>query len=108
MIERVLLGHFSVEKVENGLAAVERSREVNFDMILLDLDMPIMSGYDACKKIKGLGSDKGIKDILQVSRIEESQSKQAVVVALSAFVNEQVLQKCHACGFDEVGKCLTS
>ncbi len=59
-----------MERAENGLAAVEKSREATFDIILLDLDMPIMSGYEACKKIKG--GDKGIKDILQLDRKAEN------------------------------------
>ena len=49
-----------------SLVAVEKSRDRFYDCIILDLDMPIMSGYEACKKIKGIDSARGIKDILQL------------------------------------------
>ena len=35
-----------------SLVAVDKSRSRAFDVIILDLDMPIMSGYEACRKIK--------------------------------------------------------
>lgn len=41
---------------------------MGFDLIILDLDMPIMSGYEACKKIRGTDNTTGIKDILLIDQ----------------------------------------
>ena len=43
------VGH--VEDAENGKEALEKLSENHFDLILLDLEMPTMDGWEASKKI---------------------------------------------------------
>ncbi|WP_405114264.1 PAS domain S-box protein [Paenibacillus sp. FSL K6-1217] len=45
------LGH-KVTSVTNGLDAVQATHKASFDLILMDLHMPIMNGFDAMKTIK--------------------------------------------------------
>lgn len=42
----------SLEVVHDGAAAVQRAREQAYDVILLDLDMPVMDGYEAARAIR--------------------------------------------------------
>lgn len=42
---------------ENGLEAVKLLSRESFDLILLDLHMPVMDGYEACKIIRKESSD---------------------------------------------------
>lgn len=44
-------GH-QVEHVENGKLAVERVQQKSFDIVIMDVDMPVMNGLEASKKIK--------------------------------------------------------
>ncbi|NND34029.1 MAG: response regulator [Saprospiraceae bacterium] len=41
-----------IDTAENGLEAIRLLREKDFDIILLDLQMPIMDGYETCKYIR--------------------------------------------------------
>jgi two-component system alkaline phosphatase synthesis response regulator PhoP len=43
---------FEVILVSNGQEAIEQASELKPDLILLDVRMPRMTGYDACRELK--------------------------------------------------------
>ncbi len=43
---------FAIEEAENGLQALERIRNRNFDLVLMDVKMPEMNGLEALTRIK--------------------------------------------------------
>jgi signal transduction histidine kinase/CheY-like chemotaxis protein len=42
----------TVDVAENGLLATEKLQEANYDLVLMDLQMPVMDGYTATNKIR--------------------------------------------------------
>ena len=65
-------GH-DVETAENGLEAVAKLRAEPFDLVLLDIVMPIMDGYEVLEQMK---SDQQLRDIpvLVISSLQEMES----------------------------------
>ncbi|MBN1795423.1 MAG: CBS domain-containing protein [Sedimentisphaerales bacterium] len=57
LLERLGL---DVTIAEDGMQAVERAQAESFDIILMDIQMPNMNGYDATKKLRQEGFDKPI------------------------------------------------
>lgn len=43
---------YAVDEAENGLRALEMVRETEYDLIIMDIMMPGMSGTDACAQIR--------------------------------------------------------
>jgi CheY-like chemotaxis protein len=45
-------GPFVVETAENGQVALERLISGEFDLVLMDMQMPVMDGFDATRAIR--------------------------------------------------------
>ena len=66
--EYLLLENFEVKEASNGLEAVDKVKQDDFDIIIMDIMMPKMDGYTACREIKKL---KDIPFIMLSARGEE-------------------------------------
>jgi CheY-like chemotaxis protein len=51
---------FAIEEARNGEEALGTVRRHPFDLVLLDINMPGISGIDACRKIRGMSPHAGI------------------------------------------------
>jgi len=72
---RALKGHVVVT-AWNGAAAVEYFRKYGADLVLLDHDMPVMNGDEACREIRKLSADVPIFSISGRDDIREEVFKE--------------------------------
>ena len=84
-----LLAHASVEieLVENGSDAIRRLSEKKFDVVLMDVQMPVMNGYEATRHIRD--PESGVRD------------HSIPVIALTASVVRSDLDKCRLSGMND-------
>ena len=68
------MGYQNVDVVTNGLAAVQLFSSQNYDIILLDLQMPIMDGIDAAKKIRQQARGHLVKIIAMTATAAEKDA----------------------------------
>ena len=50
----------TIESVVNGKEAVEKAKAEPFDVVLMDMNMPVMDGYEATRKLREKGYDRPI------------------------------------------------
>src|SRR4051812_5192810 len=65
-------GH-QVYKAANGAEAVELAPQVMPDLIMMDVRMPRMTGYEACKVLKGMDLVKDIPVVFLSAKGQESE-----------------------------------
>ncbi len=78
-------GH-TVEVAENGEEAVERWQRGSFDIILMDVQMPILDGFAATRRIRELERDRGTR---------------VPIVAMTAHAMKGDRQRCLDAGMDD-------
>ncbi len=71
--------------MDNGKLAVEAVKHENFDIVLMDIMMPIMDGYEASSNIRNL---------------DDTIKKNIPIVALTAVVTGSVVEACSSAGID--------
>ena len=62
------------ETARNGLEALEKSREISPDLILLDIMMPEMDGYETCRRLKSDPLTEHIP-VVMVTSLADHESK---------------------------------
>lgn len=81
-------GH-SPHWVKNGAEAVEAYQENDYDLVLMDIHMPIMDGLEASAQIRELEQRSGIQSPVPI-------------IALTASVMREDIDKCNAAGMTAV------
>ena len=56
----ILVGGFIVERAFNGKEAVEKYKAFAPDIVVMDVEMPVMDGYESSFKIKSMDPDARI------------------------------------------------
>ena len=70
---------------ENGQIALDKYRKNNYDILLMDLQMPVKDGYETTKSIRALKSGK----------------KDVPIIAMTAHAIKGELERCMALGMND-------
>ena len=68
LINSILKEDYDTVTASNGLEAIEANNRAKPDLILMDVEMPVMDGFEACKKIKEQSKDTFIPIIFITSK----------------------------------------
>ena len=76
--ERLERENFEVLKAYNGETGIQIAVDEKPDLILLDIMLPGMSGYDVCRRLTGMPETKGIPIILLTALTEVDNLRQGL------------------------------
>lgn len=80
------LGYQQTDCAANGAAALRQVQEQDYDLVLMDCQMPIMDGYEATRSIRALDDEK---------------FRELPIIALTAHAMQGDDGKCYAAGMDD-------
>ncbi|MGE0714358.1 MAG: ATP-binding protein [Alphaproteobacteria bacterium] len=102
------LGH-RVQMVGDGAEALEAARHGRFDLILMDLQMPVMDGYESTRRIRAMEGERGRVAIVALTALALPLDRErAQAIGMNDFLTKPVrkadlsaLIRRLAPGFDE-------
>jgi PAS domain S-box-containing protein len=77
---------YHVDVADNGLIALEKIKQNKYHVVLMDVQMPEMDGFEATKEIR---------------KIEEGTDKHLTIIAMTAHTLKGDKEKCLAAGMDD-------
>ena len=78
---------YQTDAARNGEQAVEKVKQENYDLVLMDCQMPVMDGYEATRQIRAHEADQG--------------SHRIPIVAMTGNAFEKDREKCFKAGMDD-------
>lgn len=85
---------FEVERAENGKVCVEKfeqSGEGTYDVILMDIRMPVMNGYEAAKAIRSMErSDSGLPIIAMTADAFSEDIQRSLASGMNAHISKPI------------------
>jgi len=87
-----LLSHYGYEVLEarNGLQALHLAGSRHLDLILMDMQMPIMSGFEAVKKLRDDEKTAGIKIIALTSFALIVEKERILATGVDGFITKPI------------------
>lgn len=79
-------GGFEVIAATNGQEAVELARQHRPDLILLDVRMPKMSGYEACRLLKAQEETRTIPVVFLSAKGQEAEIREGLAAGADAYI----------------------
>ncbi len=93
---------YRVITAKDGLDAIEKLKDRLPDVMLVDIEMPRMDGFDLTRNVRGDARTRGIPIIVISSRTAEKHRSRAAALGVNAFIGKpyqdaELLQHIRAC-----------
>lgn len=77
---------YRVSLAEDGLAGLQKARQIQFDAILTDVEMPVMDGFTFTKSLRAEKNYQHVPIIIVTSRSKEEDRRRGIQVGADAYI----------------------
>jgi CheY-like chemotaxis protein len=78
-------GH-TVTLAANGEEAVQKVAEANPDLIMMDVRMPRLTGYEACRQIKAMDAYKDVPVVFLTAKGQDEEVQSGIEAGATAYI----------------------
>lgn len=75
MLSDILKDDYNIKISKTGEKAIELCKNLDIDLVLLDIEMPLMNGYEVCKNLKNCEKTKNIPIIFVSAKNSEEDEE---------------------------------
>lgn len=86
---------YEVDLAENGLAALDLYTTHRYDLILMDIEMPLMDGYEVTRQIRRIETNQNES----TNKIHDT--RRVPIIAMTAHAVKGYMEKCLEVGMDD-------
>ena len=81
---------FDLESAPDGIEGLSRAKEIQPDLILLDISMPKMNGFETCRELKDGNGTSGIPVVMFTSQTDRDSKITALRAGANDFLSKTV------------------
>ena len=87
-----LFSDATISEISNGKDAVDQFETINPDIIFMDIQMPIMNGYEATKEIRNLKSGKNVPIIAITAGTEKEEKDKCINAGMNDYIAKPIIK----------------
>ncbi|MGL1892521.1 MAG: ATP-binding protein [Spirochaetaceae bacterium] len=80
----------NVDIVDNGFSAITMVQKKNYDFVLMDIQMPVMNGYESTKKIRSIPEFRELPIIAMTANAMKGDKEKSLDAGLTDYISKPV------------------
>lgn len=93
VLEEILDNDYELHCVDNGIECLESAKNRRPDLILMDINMPIMNGIESCKAVRALDGCADLPIIMVSSSASENDIKKGLSSGANAYITKPFVEE---------------
>ncbi len=91
LVRRILEAEgYIVLEAEDGLSGIRMAQEALPDLILMDINIPGMDGYEATTKLKGIEALRDVPIIAMTAKVMEGDREMALIAGCDGYIQKPI------------------
>jgi CheY-like chemotaxis protein len=91
-IIRNLYNNAFIYECENGYEAVQQFENINPNMVFMDIQMPIMNGYETTKAIRNTTRGRDIPIIAVTAGAEKEERNKCISAGMNDYISKPIMK----------------